>query len=51
MSPVAAPAELDLELDLEIVAEISEIDAETKMRCFSRPSCCGTRSFRSIDVD
>jgi hypothetical protein len=51
MSPVAAPAELDLDLDLEVVEEISEIDAERKVRCASRPSCCGTRSFRSIDID
>jgi len=51
MSPVAAPAELDLDLDLEVVEEISEIDADRKMRCASRPSCCGTRSLRSIDVD
>jgi hypothetical protein len=53
MSPVAAPSDLDLDLDLdlEVVEEISEIDAERKVRCASRPSCCGTRSFRSIDID
>ncbi|MEJ3656277.1 hypothetical protein WEH80_25245 [Actinomycetes bacterium KLBMP 9759] len=50
MSPVAAPVEDLFDLDLELVDEIAELDAETKTRCLSSPSCCGSRSFRSIDV-
>lgn len=51
MSPVAAPIEDLFDLDVELVTETAEVDAEKKFRCISRPSCCGTRTFRSIDLD
>ncbi|WP_232666453.1 gallidermin family lantibiotic [Pseudonocardia sp. TRM90224] len=50
MSPVAAPVEDLFELDVELLDEASDLDAETKLRCFSTPSCCRPHSFRSIDM-
>ncbi|WP_232666454.1 hypothetical protein [Pseudonocardia sp. TRM90224] len=51
MSPVAAPAEDLFDLDVELVEEVLDLDADSKLRCFSTPSCCRPRSFRSIDAD
>jgi hypothetical protein len=51
MSPVAAPVDDLFDLDVELIDESAESDAETKARCYSSPSCCGIRSFRSIDLD
>ncbi|MGI5132080.1 hypothetical protein ACQEVB_35110 [Pseudonocardia sp. CA-107938] len=51
MSPVAAPAELDLDLDLEVVEEASETSEERKLRCVRSASGCCPRSFRSVDLD